>query len=79
MTQTIKLKCINPTSSLTKGKIYMGKRAIKESGIHSTHFVDWSEATHILVRNDKGETIRTLATRFEKANEQKEGQATAKG
>lgn len=79
MNQRIKLKCVDPTQTLTKGGVYVSRRTIKESGMHSKHFVSWNEATHILVKNDHEEIIRTLAKRFELADEQEESKASAQG
>lgn len=75
MSQHIKLRCVDPIQSLSEGGIYTSERIIKEKGIYSTHFADWSEATHVLVRNDDGEIVRTLANRFEKVDEQRESKA----
>jgi glutathionyl-hydroquinone reductase len=79
MNRTIRLRCVDPTQKLTKGGVYTSRRTIRKKGLHSTHFVDWDRATHVLVMNDSGQTVRTLANRFKKVDEQEESQATTEG
>jgi len=79
MKNNLKLRCVDPTRSLTKGGVYTSRRTIREKGMHAKHFVGWNDATHVLVMNDRGETIRTLANRFERVDEQGESQTTAEG
>jgi len=66
-----KLRCVDPTQTLTEGGVYTPRETIKKKGMSITHSVDLECATHYLLYNDNNKSIRVSSNRFEIINEQK--------
>lgn len=64
MEKNIKVRCINPSKTLTKGKLYLAK-------FSNRYILSWENsnvAQSYVIINDNGVTINIVRTRFEEVN-----------
>lgn len=64
MSNAIKLECIDPTQTFTKGGVYIVKRFMSKKGNIISHGVQMEEATHVLVKNDNENIMKATIDRF---------------
>lgn len=79
MKKPLKLECIDPTQSLTKGGVYHCDRTIQKDGVIHIHFVSWENADYVIVNDDNHKPITVSSYRFKRIDEQGKGKTSTEG